>query len=112
MGTTAYLLLAVLVCAAGTFLIRLAPFALFGGKREMPPAVRRLARRMPAAIVAVLVVYSLKGLSGSDAAHVAASLTGVLAVVLLHLWKKNTLVSIAGGTILYMLLLRAIGGGL
>lgn len=108
MGTTAYLLLAVLVCAGCTFLIRFAPFALFGGKREMPPAVRRLAMRMPAAIIAVLVVYCLKGLPGSGAANVAVTLVSVLAVVLLHLWKENTLLSIAGGTILYMLLLRVL----
>lgn len=108
MGTTAYLLLAVLVSGACTFLIRLAPFALFGGKRDMPSAVRRLAMRMPAAIIAVLVVYCLKGLPASDAANAAVTLASVLIVVLLHLWKKNTLLSIAGGTILYMLLLRVI----
>ena len=106
MSTMTYLLLAVLVCGACTFLIRLIPFALFGGKREMPPSVRRLAMRMPAAIIAVLVVYCLKGLPESDAANIAVTLLSVLAVVILHLWRKNTLLSIAGGTILYMLLLR------
>ena len=108
MNSTAYTILAILVCAACTFALRVAPFALFSGTRGMPPAVRRLAMKMPAAIIAVLVVYCLKGLPASDAAHAAITLGSVVAVVALHLWKRNTLLSIAGGTILYMALLRII----
>ena len=63
---------------------------------------------MPTAIIAVLVVYCLKGLPASDAAHATITLGSVAAVVALHLWKRNTLLSIAGGTILYMALLRII----
>ena len=108
MNSTAYTILAILVCAACTFALRVAPFALFSGKRGMPPAVRRLAMKMPAAIIAVLVVYCLKGLPASDAGNAAITLGSVAAVVALHLWKHNTLLSIAGGTILYMVLLRII----
>ena len=108
MNSTAYTILAILVCAACTFALRVAPFALFSGKRGMPPVVRRLAMKMPTAIIAVLVVYCLKGLPASDAAHAAITLGSVVAVVALHLWKRNTLLSIAGGTILYMALLRII----
>lgn len=108
MTATVYTLLAVLVCAAVTFLLRFAPFALFSGKGEMPPALRRLAGKMPAAIIAVLVVYCLKGMPVSDLTGNAVTLACVFAVVILHLWKKNTLLSIAGGTVLYMALLRLI----
>lgn len=108
MSTTVYTLLAVLVCAAVTFLLRFAPFALFGGKREMPPSVRRLAQRMPAAIIAVLVVYCLKDVPEAAVSEKLVTLVSVAAVVALHLWKKNTLLSIAGGTALYMILLRLI----
>ena len=108
MSNFTYALLAVLICAACTFFTRVAPFALFSGKRGMPPIVRRLAARMPAAIIAVLVVYCLKGLPASDGVNAAVTLISVAAVVALHLWKKNTLLSIAGGTILYMALLRLI----
>lgn len=108
MNNTAYTILAILVCAACTFALRVAPFALFSGKRGMPPVVRRLAMKMPAAIIAVLVVYCLKGLPASDAVHAAITLGSVAAVVALHLWKRNTLLSIAGGSILYMALLRII----
>jgi len=103
-----YALLAILVCAVCTFALRVAPFALFSGKRGMPESVRRLASKMPAAIIAVLVVYCLKALPASDAANAAVTLGSVSVVVALHLWKKNTLLSIAGGTVLYMALLRVI----
>jgi len=108
MNATVYTLLAVLICAVITFLLRFAPFALFGGKREMPPAVRRLAGMMPAAIIAVLVVYCLKGMPEAGAGQNAVTLFSVFALAALQLWKKNTLLSIAGGTALYMILLRMI----
>lgn len=108
MNTSVYTFLAVLVCAVVTFLLRLAPFALFSRKRGMPPAVNRLAKKMPAAIIAVLVVYCLKGLPTTGLSSAGVTLLSVAAVVALHLWKKNTLLSIAGGTVLYMALLRLI----
>ncbi|MBQ9952127.1 MAG: AzlD domain-containing protein [Clostridia bacterium] len=108
MNNTVYLVLAVLVCAVCTFALRLAPFALFSGKRGMPPAVRKLAKKMPAAIIAVLVIYCLKGMPAAGLSENAATLVSVAAVVALHLWKKNTLLSIAGGTALYMALLHII----
>ena len=72
----------------------------------MPPSVRRLAGRMPAAIIAVLVIYCLKGMPDAELSANAITIVSVAAVVALHLWKKNTLLSIAGGTVLYMALLR------
>lgn len=108
MNQNLYILLAVLVCAAVTFALRAAPFVLFSGKRGMPPIVRRLANKMPAAIIAVLVVYCLKGMPAANLSANAVTLVSVAVVVALHLWKKNTLLSIAGGTVLYMALLHVI----
>ena len=108
MNNTAYVLLAVLICAICTFALRFAPFALFSGKRGMPPAVQKLASKMPAAIIAVLVIYCLKAVPTADIPTIAVNLVSVAAVVALHLWKRNTLLSIAGGTILYMALLRIV----
>lgn len=108
MNNTVYALLAVLICAVCTFLLRFAPFALFSGKRSMPPAVQKVASKMPAAIIAVLVVYCLKSVPAADLPTVLTNLISVAAVVALHLWKRNTLLSIAGGTALYMALLRII----
>jgi len=101
-----YALWAVLICAACTFAVRVAPFALFSGKRGMPESMRRLVSKLPAAIIAVLVIYCLKTLPASDGTTIAVTLCSTAAVVALHLWRKNTLLSIAGGTILYMALLR------
>ena len=109
MNRDLYTLLAVLVCAAVTVLLRAAPFALFSGDRKMPDAVARVAKRMPPAIIAVLVIYCLKGVPASSGPEIAVTLGSAAAVVLLHLWKKNTLLSIAGGTVLYMVLLRVCG---
>ena len=108
MSREVYIFLAVIVCAACTFSLRAAPFLLFSGKKEMPPAVRRLAGRMPAAIIAVLVIYCLKGMPEAGLSENAVTLISVAAVIVLHLLKKNTLLSIAGGTVLYMALLRLI----
>ena len=108
MAERGYILAAILVGAAATALLRFLPFLLFGGKRGMPPAVRRLAIKMPPAIIAVLVVYCLKGVPGSGTGAALAALISVAGVVALHLWKRNTLLSIAGGTALYMLLLNVL----
>ena len=101
-----YIFSTIAVCALCTLALRAAPFILFRGGRRLPPAVRRLAANLPAAIIAVLVVYCLKSLPTSPLPDAAATLVSVAAVVILHLWKRNTLLSIAGGTALYMLLLR------
>lgn len=108
MDQNLYIFLAVIVCAACTFALRAAPFLLFSGKRDMPPSLRRLANKMPAAIIAVLVVYCLKGMPGAGLSANIIVLVSVAAVIALHLWKKNTLLSIAGGTVLYMILQRLI----
>ena len=101
-----YIFFAILVCAVCTFAVRLAPFALFNGKRGMPEAMRRIALKMPPAIIAVLVVYCLKGLPAAGTENVLVTLFSVVAVVALHLWRRNTLLSIASGTALYMALLH------
>lgn len=106
MINSGYLLAAILVCSLVTFLLRWAPFALFGGGHGMPPFLRRLADRLPAAIIAVLVVFCLKDLPAAGETRTIITLLSVASVVLLHLWRHNTLLSIAGGTLLYMLLLR------
>lgn len=106
MSSTLYHLLAVALCALCTFLLRLAPFALF--RRGIPPFLRDLAAKLPAAIIAVLVVYCLKGLPSGSSPNALITLVSVAFVVWLHLWRKNTLLSIAMGTALYMLLLRLV----
>ena len=103
-----YVLITILVCALCTQVTRWLPFLLFGGKKEVPGLVRYLGTILPAAIMAVLVVYCLKGVSWLSAPHGAPELLAIAAVVIVHRWKGNVLLSIAGGTALYMLLVQVI----
>lgn len=96
----------VAVCAGVTVLLRALPFVCFGGKRGIPRVVAALGETLPPAIMAALVVYCLKGVPYGAFAEGAKQLVAAAVVVILHLWRRNTLLSIAGGTALYMLLIR------
>ncbi len=100
--------LIVAICAVCTFITRVIPFGLFRGNRKMPESVAKLAHLLPPAIIAVLVVYCLKGIPSQDMATNAVTLASVAVVVILHLWRKNTLLSIGAGTVFYMIALRLI----
>jgi len=96
----------ILAVAAGTQITRWLPFWLFPEDRRPPDWVTDLGRVLPAAAMGLLVVYCLKGAAWTAPPHGAPELLGVLAVAALHRWKGNVLVSIAGGTALYMLLVQ------
>ena len=98
----------ILAVAAGTQITRWLPFWLFPENKEPPPVVTYLGRVLPAAMMGLLVVYCLKGVSWTNPPHGVPELLAILAVVLLHRWKSNVLLSIAGGTALYMLLVQAV----
>ena len=93
------------VTALVTILTRFLPFAVFG-KRPLPRVVVYLGRVLPPAIMAALVVYCLKGIDLTAYPFGLAELIGVAATAAVHLWRRNTLLSIAVGTVCYMLLTR------
>lgn len=99
----------VAVTALVTALLRALPFLLFRG-RDLPRWVTWLGRVLPPAIMAVLVVYCLRGLDLGGPAHGLPELIAVAATAWLHLWRRNTLLSIAGGTAVYMALIRVLAG--
>ena len=106
--TTGGILLAVLVSAVCTFALRALPFLAFSGERRMPLWLDRLGQVLPAAIMAVLIVYCLKDV-GSDLRGIAFQKElPVVVVAVSYKWKHNTLISIAVGTSLYMVLLRVL----
>ena len=78
----------------------------FGGKGGVPKWIASLGGALPPAIMAALVVYCLKGVPFGSFADGAYQLIAGAVVVLVHLWKRNTLLSIAVGTAAYMLLIR------
>ena len=95
------------VCANCTFAERALPFIIFRGK-EVPEIVRYLGRILPMAIMATLVIYCIKGISFTSVAGWAPILIASAVTVLLHLWKSNTMLSIFGGTICYMVLIQMV----
>ena len=97
-----------MVIAAGVQLTRWLPFWLFPENKEPPAIVTYLGRMLPAATMGLLVVYCLKGVSWLSAPHGAPELIAIAAVALLHKWRGNVLLSIAGGTVLYMLLVQLV----
>ena len=107
MGNT-HLLLSIFVIAAITAALRFIPFAVFSANRKTPKIILYLGKFLPYSIMAMLVVYCLKSVNLMAAPFGIPELIGVLIVVLLHIWKRNTLLSIAGGTVCYMLLVQII----
>lgn len=101
-----YEVLLIAVVALVTIVLRFLPFFVFGGGKETPKFISYLGKYLPYAIMGMLVVYCLKGVSFVNAPYGIPEALGVAAVVGLHLWKRNTLLSIAGGTILYMILVQ------
>lgn len=98
----------VAVMAIVTALLRFAPFAVFGGGRSTPRYILYLGRVLPCAIMAMLVVYCLRGADPLGPTHALPELLAGASVMALQLWRKNTLLSIAGGTALYMVLVQAV----
>ncbi len=96
------------VMALVTLLTRAAPFLLFDRGGDPPKLVLYLGRVLPPAVIAMLIVYCLKGVSFSSPAGWVPSLMAGAAAVLLHLWKGNDLISIFGATVLYMVLVQAV----
>lgn len=94
--------------AAGAQLTRWLPFWLFPENRKPPEVVMYLGRVLPTATMGLLVVYCLKSVQWTAVPHGAPELLAIAAVAALHTWKRNVLLSIAGGTAFYMVLVQAV----
>ena len=98
--------LMIAVIALVTAALRFLPFLIFGENRKTPSLVTYLGQVLPYAIMGMLVVYCLKGVSLTAFPFGIPELLGCAAVTLLHIWKRNTLLSIGVGTVCYMLLVQ------
>ena len=96
------------VAAIVTLLIRAIPFVVFGGKREVPATVTYLGKVLPPAIMVILVIYCVKSIHIFSGSHGIPELLSIAVVAALHIWKKNTLLSIEVGTVLYMVLVQVV----
>lgn len=98
----------ILAVALGTMVTRFTPFFLFPEKKELPGIIVYLGRMLPPAMMGLLVVYCLKGVSLVQAPNGLPELIAIAAIVLLHSWKRNVLLSIGAGTAIYMFLVQAV----
>ena len=95
----------VAVIALVTAALRFLPFLLFRSGKT-PRLIERLGRTLPYAIMGMLVVYCLKDVSFVSGSFGIPEAIGCAAVALLHIWKRNTLISIGAGTVFYMILVQ------
>ena len=102
--------LIVAVVAIVTIALRFLPFLIFGEKRKIPEAILYLGKVLPYAIMGMLVIYCLRGITTGGVGAGIAQMIACAVVVVLHLWKRNTLISIIGGTAVYMVLVQVILG--
>ena len=98
----------VAVAALVTAALRFLPFAVFRGDRETPPYIAYLGKVLPFAIMGMLVVFCLKGVSLTAAPYGLPEMIACVFTAGLHVWKRNTLLSIAGGTAVYMVLVQMV----
>lgn len=103
--TTTQSILTIVMVVIGTMLTRFLPFIIFPENKTPPELVTYLGKVLPYAVIGLLVVYSLKDAVLSER-HALPELIALLVVVGIHKWKKNTLLSIGTGTVLYMLLVQ------
>ena len=101
-------ILIIAIVATITILLRFIPFLVFNGKKESPKVITYLSNVLPFAIMAMLVVYCLKDISVITFPFGLPEIIASVIVILLHLWRKNTLLSISVGTIIYMLLIQIV----
>ena len=100
-----YVIAMIAVMAVVTMLLRFTPFLIFG-ERKTPAYIDFLGKYLPYAIMAMLVVYCLKGITFTSAPFGIPEIIAVAVTAGLHVWKRNTLVSIICGTVCYMLLIQ------
>lgn len=100
--------LLIAVAAVVTALLRFLPFWVFGENRTTPQWLLRMGRLLPYAIMGMLVVYCLKDVTLTAAPFGLPEFLGCAIVAGLHIWKRNTLLSIGGGTLCYMLLIQLV----
>ncbi len=108
MANTIHSFLLALVVSAVTALLRFAPFLAFRGGKDAPPVIGRLGALLPCAVMGMLVVYCLRNVTLLSSPYGLPELLGCGVTTGLYLWRRSSLLSIAGGTICYMLLVQLV----
>ena len=96
-------IITIAMVVVGTMLTRFLPFIIFSAGKATPEYVKYLGKVLPSAVIGLLVIYCFKDVSLFSGSHGIPELIAVAVVALFHIWKRNMLLSIAGGTIIYMI---------
>ena len=106
--TTTQILISIALLTLGTMLTRFLPFVIFNEKTQPPKFIQYLGNVLPAAIFSMLVVYCLKNVQLFGGSHGLPEFIAIAITTALHLWKRQMLLSIAGGTVAYMLIVQIV----
>lgn len=106
--STTQQIITIIIISIATITTRALPFILFPSEKRTPKFVRFLGKYLAGAVFGMLVVYCLKNVDFLKGNHGIPQLLGIFACVLTHLWRRNLLLTIAGGTIFYMALIQII----
>lgn len=101
-------IITIALCILGTVATRFLPFIVFSSRKPTPKYIRYLGKALPSAIFGMLVVYCLRNVTVQSGSRGLPELISIAATVTLHYWKRQMLLSIAGGTICYMLLVQLV----
>ena len=101
-------IMTIALCVIATMLTRFLPFLVFPGKKQTPDTVQYLGKALPLSVFGMLVVYCLKNVSFLSGSHGIPELAAIAVTVMIHKWKRQMLLSIAAGTVCYMLLIQFI----
>ncbi len=101
-------LIMILAVMLGAMFTRFTPFILFPDNKKHPPVIDYLSRMLPPAMMGLLIIYCQRNLSVLSAPHGLPEILSIAAISLIHLWRRNVLLSIAGGTVFYMILVQRV----
>lgn len=101
-------LIIIFAVALGTMITRFVPFVLFPENKKPPKIISDLGRLLPPAMMGLLVIYCLRNVSLLAGARGVPELLAIIVIVILHLWKRNVLLSIGAGTLVYMVLVQVV----
>ena len=99
-------ILTIAMVVLATVITRFLPFIVFPAGKETPAFIKYLGKVLPAAVFGLLVIYCFKNVSLTQGSHGIPELIATICIICIHLWKRQMLLSVAGGTIIYMLLVQ------
>lgn len=106
MMTVSQHIITIAMVVLGTVITRFTPFIVFPANKPAPKYIQYLGKALPAAALGLLVIYCFKGVDILGGSHGIPELIALISIVGLHVWKRQVLLSIAGGTVIYMLLVN------